>query len=341
MKNSQKYYLKSKNRIKLTYCLGFVFLLVSFILAIILGSTPLNFGEVKEAFICGFNHSAGGRIFAYVRLPRALGSIACGGALAVAGAIIQNVLRNRLASPGIIGVNSGAGFAVTLCTALGIYGGWMLSAFAFLGAFGAVLLVSLASKKWGASRGTVILMGVALSSLLSAFSDAVVTFVPDVGVMTNGFKVGEFSSVSYITLLPASVVILLTIAVMLTFSNELDVITLGEETAKNLGMNTSAMRVVLLAFAALLSGCAVSIAGLLSFVGLIVPHMVRRISGTRSLHLVGLCAIFGGAFVCLCDTLARTLFSPYEIPVGIIMAFLGAPFFVFILIKGKGGHRNA
>ncbi len=314
---------------------------VSFVSAIMLGSTHLSFGELKDAFACGFKSSSAGRIFAYVRFPRALGSIVCGGALAVAGALIQCVLRNRLASPGIIGVNSGAGFAVTLCTALGIYGGWMLSVFAFIGAFGAVLLVSIASKKWGASRGTVILMGVALSSLLSAFSDAVVTFVPDVGVMTNGFKVGEFSSVSYITLLPASVVILLTIAVTLTFSNEIDVIGLGEETAKSLGMNTSVMRVMLLAFAALLSGCAVSIAGLLSFVGLIVPHMVRRISGTDSLHLIGLCAIFGGAFVCLCDTLARTLFSPYEIPVGIIMAFLGVPFFVFILIRGKGGHRNA
>ena len=83
-----------------------------------------------------------------------------------------------------------------------------------------------------------------------------------------------------------------------------------------------------------------SLAGLLSFVGLIVPHAVRRVAGSRALHLLGLCALFGAAFVCICDTVARTAFSPYEIPVGIIMAFLGAPFFVFILIKGKGGHSG-
>ena len=106
-------------------------------------------------------------------------------------------------------------------------------------------------------------------------------------------------------------------------------------------MNTSLMRTIFLMLAAVLAGCAVSLAGLLSFVGLIVPHAVRRLSGSKASRLLPLSAIFGAAFVCLCDTTARTLFSPYEIPVGIIMAFLGAPFFVFILIKGKGGHTVA
>ena len=145
---------------------------------------------------------------------------------------------------------------------------------------------------------------------------------------------------TYQKLLPAAVVIAVTIAVLFTLSNELDVLTLGEDNARGLGMNTSVMRTLFLLLAALLAGCAVSIAGLLSFVGLIVPHAVRRIAGSKSQHLLGLCALFGAAFVCLCDTIARTAFSPYEIPVGIIMAFLGAPFFVFILIKGKGGHSG-
>ena len=95
---------------------------------------------------------------------------------------------------------------------------------------------------------------------------------------------------------------------------------------------------MMISAAALLSGCAVSLAGLLSFVGLLVPHGIRRVAGSRSSHLIGLCALYGAGFVCLCDTLARTLFAPYEIPVGIIMAYLGAPFFLFILVKGKGGH---
>ena len=340
MKYSARSSLTKTNRIKYLYLAGFLCFAVAAAAGLMLGSTRLSFSELLRAFTEGFDVSAGTRIFAYVRLPRTVAALVCGAALAVSGAVIQGVLANQLASPSVIGVNAGAGVAVTLCTALGIYGGWRLSLFSFVGAFAAVMLVSLGAKKWGASRSTVILLGVAMNSLLGAVSDAIVTFLPDAGVMSNDFKIGEFSAVTYQKLLPAAVVIAVTIAVLFTLSNELDVLTLGEDNARGLGMNTSVMRTLFLLLAALLAGCAVSIAGLLSFVGLIVPHAVRRIAGSKSQHLLGLCALFGAAFVCLCDTIARTAFSPYEIPVGIIMAFLGAPFFVFILIKGKGGHSG-
>ena len=339
MKNSVNYCLQN-NRIKWLYFAGVLFLCVSAVLGITLGSTRLSFTEITDAFKSGFNFSAGTRIFAYVRLPRTLASLVCGAALAVSGAVIQGVLANRLASPSIIGVNAGAGLAVTLCTALGLAGGLQLSLFSFIGAFGAVMLVSLGSKHWGASRGTVILMGVAMNSLLGAFSDTITTFIPEVGIMSNDFKVGDFSAVTYPKLIPAMIIISIVIVILHTLHNELDVLTLGEENAKGLGLNTSLMRTLFLLFAALLAGCAVSLAGLLSFVGLLVPHAVRRVAGSSSSSLMGLCALYGAGFVCLCDTVARTAFSPYEIPVGIIMAYLGAPFFVFILIKGKGGHSR-
>lgn len=337
MKNSAE---SLRKRTKTMAAVGVISLLAAAFLGITLGSTPLSFEEIRLAFINGFDSSAGGRIFLYVRLPRTLAAIVCGGALAVSGAVIQGVLANRLASPSVIGVNSGAGLAVTLCTALGVFGGWQLSLCAFMGAFSVVMLVSLCARKWGASRGTVILLGVAVNSLLGAISDAVVTFFPDVGVMSNNFKVGEFSSVTYERLIPAAILISVTVILLLTLTNELDVLTLGDENAKGLGMNTSFMRTVFLLLSALLAGCAVSIAGLVSFVGLIVPHGVRRLAGSRSSALIPLCGLFGGAFVCICDTLARTVFAPYEMPVGIIMSFLGAPFFVFVLIKGKGGHSR-
>ena len=340
MNNSAQSCLKKTNRITWLYLAGFLFLGISVIAGLTLGSTGLTFFEIKQAFTEGFGSSAGARIFAFVRLPRTAAALVCGAALSVSGAVIQGVLANRLASPSIVGVNSGAGLAVTICTALGIYGGWRLSVFSFLGAFAAVMLVSLGSRKWGASRGTVILIGVAMNSLLGAVSDTIITFTPNVGVMSNDFKIGEFSAVTYQKLIPAAFMILITLIVLLTLTNELDVLTLGDDNAKGLGMNTSVMRTVFLLLAALLAGCAVSLAGLLSFVGLIVPHAVRRLAGSKSSHLIALCALFGSAFVCLCDAIARTAFAPYEIPVGIIMAFLGAPFFVFILIKGKGGHAR-
>jgi iron complex transport system permease protein len=253
--------------------------------------------------------------------------------------IIQNVLSNKLASPSVIGVNAGAGFAVTLCTALSLYSGVTVSIFAFAGAFLTVMVVSIASKKWGASRSAVILIGVAANSLLGAFSDTVSTFVPEVSVLSNDFKIGDFSSVTYERLIPAAVLIIVSSIMVFCLNNELDVITLGEEQAKALGLNYELKRTVFLIISAMLSGAAVSIAGLLSFVGLIVPHTIRRIAGNKTSHVLGLSALFGGAFLTFCDTLSRSLFSPYEIPVGIIMAFLGAPFFIFILVKG--GKRYA
>lgn len=340
MKHSPISCSNNRKRIRALYLLGFVSLLAAALLGIALGGTPLPLSALWKAMREGLTASADGRILLYVRLPRTAAALLCGGALAVSGAVIQGVLANRLASPSIIGVNAGAGLAVTLCTALGIYGGWRMALAAFLGAFAAVTAVSLGARKWGASRGTVILLGVAMNSLLGAISDAMITFFPEVGTMSRDFKVGQFMAVTGQKLLPAAVLILLALAILRTLTNELDVLTLGEDSARGLGMNTSRMRTLFLLLAALLAGCAVSLAGLLSFVGLVVPHAVRRVAGSKSSHLLGLCALFGAAFVCLCDTAARTLFAPYELPVGILMAFLGAPFFVFILIRGKGGHSR-
>lgn len=328
-----------KNKYKYAYVAAASLLLVSAVLGILVGATKFTLSDFLQAI--SHRDSPEGRILYYVRIPRVLASLLCGGALAVSGAVIQGVLANKLASPSIIGVNAGAGLAVTLSAALGIAGGWHLSAFAFAGAFAAVMAVSFGAKKWGASRGTVILMGVAMNSLLGAFSDALKILVPEVSIISNDFRIGDFSGVTYSKLLPASIVILISFFALLTLCNELDVLTLGDENAKSLGLNTGVMRTLFLMLVAALSGASVSIAGLLSFVGLLVPHAVRRISGSESRHLIPLCGLFGAGFITLCDTLARTVFAPYELPVGIIMAFLGAPFFLFVLIKGKGGHGRA
>ena len=330
-----------KNRIVYTYAISLAVLLLSVILGILLGSTKISLSDMLGAIVRGDYQSPEARILLYVRLPRVLGSLICGMALAVSGAVIQGVLANRLASPSIIGVNAGAGLAVTLCSAFGIIGGWQLSLFSFLGAFFAVMIVSIGAKKWGASRGTVILLGVALNAFLGAISDTVKTFIPEVSIISNDFRVGDFSAVTYAKVIPAAVAIIVAVIVLQTFASDLDVLTLGDENAKGLGLNTGVMRIVFLMLSALLAGAAVSVCGLLSFVGLLVPHAVRRIATSEAKHLVPLSALFGAGFVTLCDTLARVVFAPYELPVGIIMAFLGAPFFIFILIKGKGGRRNA
>ena len=330
----------ASRRPRAIYALGVLFLLCSVAGGLLFGSTGIDLSELAEAIAGNDTSSAVYRIFTYVRIPRVAASVLCGAALAVSGAVIQAVLSNHLASPSIIGVNSGAGLAVTLCTAFGIYGGWRLSLAAFVGAFLTVMLVSLLARRFGTRSGTLILIGVAVNALLGAVSDTVVTFMPDVAVMTNDFRVGDFSSVTYQKLTGAVIPVILCVLLLLLMSKELDLLTLGEENATALGMNTPLLRMVFLMLSAMLAGCAVSIAGLISFVGLMVPHAMRRVCPGGQKHLIALCALWGGGFVCACDTLARTVFSPYEVAVGIILAFLGAPFFVFILLRGKGGRAE-
>ena len=280
-------------------------------------------------------------IFRFVRLPRTLGCLLAGAALAVSGAVIQGVLSNKLASPSIIGVNAGAGLAVTVCCALGRLSGWAIAGSAFLGALAAVLLIVFTAEKAGASRTTLILGGIAVNAFLNALSEAVTTLIPEAGMMAGDFRVGGFGSVSYVRLIPAGALICAALVAVYLLRNELDVLTLGEETARSLGLPVKAVRMALLVLSALLAGAAVSFAGLLGFVGLMVPHAMRRIAGSESRWLLPMCALGGGTFVTLCDTAARVLFAPFEVPVGILLSVLGGPFFLMLLMKRKGGRTHA
>ena len=275
--------------------------------------------------------TAAGRIFWYVRVPRTAACLLAGAALSAAGYIIQNVLGNPLASPNIIGVNAGAGLAVTVCCAAGWLSGWAVAAAAFGGAFLAVLVVSAAARLAGAAPTTVILAGVAINATLGAMSDTVTNLVPDAGVLSSDFRVGGFGAVTTARLIPAGILILLALGAALLLTNELEVLSLGDDTARSLGLNAARMRTVFLALAAVLCGSAVSFAGLLGFVGLIVPHAVRRFAGTGCRRVLPLCALWGGTFVTVCDLAARLAFRPKELPVGILLSALGGPFFLYIL----------
>lgn len=311
---------------------GLIFLISAFALSVFSGSVKLTPNELL--------FGRGKQIFLYVRLPRTIACLVSGAALAVAGCITQTVLHNKLASPSIIGVNSGAGLAVTICSALGIFG-WLNSIFAFIGAFLTVMIITFGADKLKSSKSTLILFGVGTNSVLSAISSAIVTIIPDAGVISNDFKIGDFSGITYEKIIPASIITVAALIAAFTMSTVLDVIKLGDEGAQGIGLNIKRFRPVLLIIAALLAGSAVSIAGLLSFVGLIVPHMVRMMGIRSTGHVLPLSSILGGGFVIVSDLLARVLFSPYEIPVGIIMSFIGAPFFIFLLFKRGDEYDKA
>jgi len=322
------------------YTFSAFFCLAAGLCSLLLGAARISLPQLWHALCAGPSGTAG-YIFWYVRLPRTAGCLLSGAALAVSGAVIQSVLHNKLASPSIIGVNAGAGLAVTLCCAIGSLSGWAVAGSAFLGAMATVFLIVLVAQAAGASRTTVILGGVAVNAILNAISEGITTVIPEVGMMTGDFRVGGFASVSYLRLIPAGIGILLALTVTFLLHNELDVLSLGDETAHSLGLPVRRIRTLFLVLAAMLSGCAVSFAGLLGFIGLIIPHTVRRFTGSESRHLLPLCALLGGGFVIACDLCARMLFAPYELPVGILLSILGGPFFLLLLLKKKGGNKYA
>ena len=327
-------------KVKKLFPVAAIFCILAAVLSLLLGAVTLTPTQLWQA-VLGGPHSTAGYIFWYARLPRTLACLLSGAALAVSGAVIQSVLGNKLASPSIIGVNAGAGLAVTVCCALGVLSGWAIALSAFGGAMVSVLLVVYVARKTGASRTTVILGGVAVNSFLNALSEALTTLVPDAGILSGDFRVGGFSSVVPARLAPAGILICVALALLFTLHNDLDVMALGEETAQSLGMSVKKMRSAFLVLAAMLAGASVSFAGLLGFVGLIVPHAVRRLAGNRSRYLLPACAMGGAGFVTLCDLVSRMVFVPYELPVGILMSVLGGPFFLVLLMKRKGGRSRA
>lgn len=338
MKNLPTSSIRSK---ALPFVLAVLACLLAGVLSICLGAAGVSWGELWSALFNGAGADAAARILWYVRLPRTAACLLAGAGLAVSGAVIQAVLANPLASPSIIGVNAGAGLAVSICCALGgAAAGWTVAGFSFAGGMAAVLLVVLVARRTGASRMTVVLGGVAVSTFLNAGSEAIATLFPDAAIGSADFRVGGFSSVSLSRLWPAAILILAGLLVTFTLSNELDVLSLGEDTARGLGMRVGAFRTLLLTLAALLAGATVSFAGVLGFVGLIVPHMARRFVGASAGRLLPMCALCGAALVTACDLAARLLFAPFELPVGILLSLIGGPFFIALLAR-KGGGRHA
>lgn len=313
---------------------------LSALASLCLGAVSVAPEDVVRALLGGGGGAAASRIVLFARLPRTCGSLLAGAALAVSGAVIQGVLNNPLAAPNIIGVNSGAGLAAALCCAMAPTAVAAVPFAAFLGALTGVLLVLFIAERTGAARITLVLAGVAVSSMFSAGIDAVVTFVPDALNGYSDFRIGGVAGLSMSRIVPAFWVILIALALVFSLAGELDILLLGTDTARSLGLPAKSLRLVLLALAAALAGAAVSFAGLLGFVGLVVPHIMRRLLGEESLPLLAGSALGGAALLTMCDLLARMLFAPYELPVGIVLALAGGPFFIWLLLRQRGGRTH-
>jgi len=278
-----------------------------------------------------------------IRLPRILLAALVGYALALGGVVFQAVLRNPLADPFILGVSSGSACGAVLGIALGLgFGfGFGVPALSFAGALLAVfLLLAIGSKAIGTESSTILLTGV----IINAFFTATVMFFLSVAADEQLHAMlfwlyGDLLQPSYRQLALIAPVLLPVSLVLYGLSRHLDLLTMGEDTAMRLGMDVVRTKLTLLILVSLTVGAVVAFSGIIGFVGLIVPHLVRMACGSDHRLLIPLAALGGAAFLIAADTLARTLLAPTELPVGVISAFLGAPFFIFLL-RTKGSRWN-
>jgi len=306
---------------------------------ILLGSVPLSPASVLRCLIGLDKDSTAYILVNNVRLPRVVGACLAGMGLACAGVILQTVMNNSLASPNTIGVNSGAGFAVMLALMFASNDSSTIPAAAFLGALTTTLVIFGLAYMADSSRTTIILAGITVSSFLNAGINTVKLLDTDITVNLTTFMIGSLSGITFDSLIfPAAAIIT---ALLLSFflAKPLNVLGLGDDIARSLGLNVTSVRLILLVVSSILSGCVVSYAGLLSFVGLIVPHICRRLFGNDARYLLPCSALLGACFVLICDIMGRVLFAPFELPAGILMSFIGGPFFLYLLFKKKGGRR--
>ena len=274
-------------------------------------------------------------ILRYIRLPRVMAAVFAGAGLAGAGVVIQTLLGNPLAGPNIIGVNSGAGFMTVIAAVLFPLLPQAQPLAAFLGALASVAITYLLSRRAGTSRMTILLAGIVLNSLFNAASEALCTFFPDIHMHYSAFRVGGLASVQTSVLVPAAGLILLLTAIVQLKADTLELLALGDETAFALGVPVKQNRMLLLVCAAGLAGAAVSFAGLIGFLGLIVPHGARMVVGDEIKKLFPLSVIWGSLLLLACDTVARTAFAPFELSVGIVLSVIGAPVFIRMLLRRK------
>jgi iron complex transport system permease protein len=313
-----------------------VLLAVSLLLGTMLGAYKISAGDVLRAMFTereGLNR----QIIWTIRFPRTLVAGLVGVCMSLSGAILQGIMRNPLASPNIIGVSSGAGITGIFILILYPSQIYLVPPLSFVGALAATLLIYSLAWKNGINPMRMILAGVAVSALLGAGINALLIFFPDRVHGVVDFMVGSLAAKTWKHFKMLWPYALSGAVLVMLLSRRLNILMLGDEIAAGLGIHVERTRVMFIAVSSLLAASAVSVVGLLGFVGLIVPHMARLIVGSDYRYLIPASALSGATILILCDMTARLAFSPMEIPVGIIMAVLGAPFFLYLL---RGGFKK-
>lgn len=329
-----------------------VLLLATVLLSMCVGAVPIEIKQLLAIVLHKIGISQGGfephqeAVFWLIRLPRVLLGVLVGSALAIAGAAMQGLFRNPLADPGLIGVSAGASlFAVimivleakVLYMLVGLMGYYALSVFAFLGAALTTLLVYKISKIGGkALVTTMLLAGIAINALAGAFTGLMTYVASDAQLRSIVFwGLGSLGGASWQSVAALAPFVLLPMWFLPRLSKSLNALALGEQEATYLGVDVQGLKKQVIAWTTMAVGASVAVAGIIGFLGLVIPHLLRLLVGADHRMLLPASALLGATVLTASDLLSRTVVAPAELPIGIITAMLGTPFFLWILVREK------
>ena len=318
-----------------------VLLATAVIIGIYSGSVRISAAEVTEIIAGKSNNRAAENIIMQIRIPRVLSSVILGGALSISGFLLQTFFANPIAGPFVLGISSGAKLAVALTMIFSLQIGSILSsaeliAAAFIGSMLSMAVILMVSGKVQKSSALIV-SGVMIGYICSAITDFAVTFADDSNIVNlHNWSMGSFSGIDRADVTVMAAVIFPTVAAALLLSKQIGAYQLGEVYARNLGVNIKLFRAVLILLSSILSACVTAFAGPVSFVGIAVPHIVKRIFGTAKPHIIIPASFIGGAVFCLvCDMIARTVFAPSELSISTVTALFGAPIVISIMLNRK------
>ncbi len=326
----------------------FVLLIATFILSVSLGSTKMTFQEVFKTLFGGGDKVSNAIMF-NLRIPRAMAALIVGAGLSIAGCIMQSVLRNPLASSSTLGVSQGASFGAamgilalgsgsgaTATVMSGINNPYLITIFAFLGSISSVAVILLLSRFKKLKPSSMILVGVALSSLFSGGLALIQYFASETAMASIVFwTFGDLGRVGWKEIIILCVVFALAFIFFIFNSWKYNAIDNGSDMAKSLGVRVETLTIVSMVVAALLAGASVAFVGIINFIGLVAPHIARRIVGNDHRFLIPASALIGAMILLLADLSARMIISPVILPIGAITSFLGAPLFLYLIFREK------
>ncbi len=329
--------MKDKYKLIYTYTAAVIIVLILALISLLIGSSQIAVKDIFAFLSSSGDISASSRlILEEIRLPRIILSFIVGAGLAAAGTVFQGVIRNPMVDPYIIGISAGAGTGVMFALLLGLevvfFSLNAVPAFAFLGALLTVVLVYQLAKVGGKLPVlTFLLAGVAVSFILNSVMSFLMVIRTENLQQIVYWLMGSLAGTTWSDIRMILPYFLVGLLVIIYYLKDLNIILLGEESAVHLGVNVERVKIVLLAAASLITASVVSVSGSIGFIGLVVPHIARMIIGPDHRKLLPLAVILGGAFLLITDSIARTVMAPLELPVGIITALAGGPYFIYLL----------